>query len=300
MIKQPLVTIICTCYNHENYVLDALNSVINQEYQNIQLIVVDDNSYDSSNKVITTWIKSHPDTIFIQNQENLGITKSFNNAYKHAKGEYLIDLAADDILLPKCVKLQLEVFKNSSYNNVGLVYGNAIVTDDSGNFIRYYFARKDDGSFINKRPKGNVYEYIISDIHSLCSVTAMIKAETYESLNGYDPNLHYEDLDFWIRASREYEFDFTTAVLVKKRVLKNSLGDSIFKNNTHYQKINHSTYKILKKAFTLNRNKQEHKSLLKRIYIMMKRAARAIDLQLFLKYILFYSKVFFYSKTDQD
>jgi len=168
MIKQPLVTIICTCYNHENYVLDALNSVINQEYQNIQLIVVDDNSYDSSNKVITTWIKSHPDTIFIQNQENLGITKSFNNAYKHAKGEYLIDLAADDILLPKCVKLQLEVFKNSSYNNVGLVYGNAIVTDDSGNFIRYYFARKDDGSFINKRPKGNVYEYIISDIHSLC------------------------------------------------------------------------------------------------------------------------------------
>jgi len=128
----------------------------------------------------------------------------------------------------------------------------------------------------------------------------MIKAETYESLNGYDPNLHYEDLDFWIRASREYEFDFTTAVLVKKRVLKNSLGDSFFKNNSHYQKINHSTYKILKKAFTLNRNKQEHKSLLKRIYIMMKRAARAIDLQLFLKYILFYSKVFFYSKTDQD
>ncbi|PHS09710.1 MAG: glycosyltransferase [Kordia sp.] len=300
MLKQPLVTIICSCYNHENYVLDTLNSVIHQEYKNIQLIIVDDYSSDNSNKVITTWIINYPDTIFIQNPENLGITKSFNNAYKYAKGDYLIDLAADDILLPKCIKLQLEVFKNSNYTNLGLVYGNAIVTDDSGKFIRYYFPQNEDGSLIKQRPTGNVYEYIISDVYSLCSVTAMIKAETFEYLNGYDPDLHFEDLDFWIRASREYEFDFINLILAKKRELKNSLGDSFFKKNTYYKKFNYSVYNILNKAFALNRNKQEHKSLLKRTFIMMKRAARALDFKLFLIYVLFYSKVFYYSKIDPD
>jgi len=296
MLKQPLVTIICTCYNHENYVLDALNSVVNQLHQNIQLIVVDDYSSDNSKNVITSWIENNPTATFIQNQENLGITKSFNNAYKHAKGDYLIDLAADDILLPECVQLQLKAFKNSSYSNLGLVYGNAIVTDESGNFIRHYFPRKGDGSLVKKHTTGNVYEYIISDIHSLCSVTAMIKAEVFEHLNGYDPDLHFEDLDFWIRASREYEFDFTNSILVKKRELKNSLGDSFFKKNTYYKKFNSSAYKILNKAFALNRTKQEHKSLLKRTFIMMKRAARALDVKLFFKYILFYFKVLYYSK----
>jgi len=296
MLKQPLVTIICTCYNHEDYVLDSLNSVIHQEYQNIQLIIVDDFSTDGSRKVITSWIENHPSSIFIKNQKNLGITKSFNNAYSYAKGDYLIDLAADDILLPECIKLQLDVFKKSNYTNLGLVYGNAIVTDEAGEFIRYYFPRKNNGDLVKEHPTGNVYEYIISDVHSLCSVTAMIKKETFEHLNGYDTNLYYEDLDFWIRASREYEFDFTNSVLVKKRALKNSLGDSFYKKNTHYKKINYSTYKILKKAFALNKTKHEHNSLLKRTFVMLKRAARALDIKLFFKYLLFYSKVFIRSK----
>ena len=298
MLKQPLVTIICTCYNHENYVLDALNSVVLQEYQNIQLIIVDDFSNDDSSKVITSWMENHTNAIFIQNKENLGITKSFNNAYTYAKGDYLIDLAADDILLPECLKLQLNVFRNSRHTNLGLVYGNAIVTDDSGEFIRYYFPRNQDGSLIKKHPTGNVYEYIISDVHSLCSVTAMIKKETFELLNGYDSNLHYEDLDFWIRASREFEFDFTDSILVKKRVLKNSLGDSFLKSNTYYKKINYSTFIILKKTFILNRTKKEHKSLLKRIFLMMKRAAKTLDLRLLFKYVILYLKVIFNSKIS--
>jgi glycosyltransferase involved in cell wall biosynthesis len=295
MIKQPLVTVICTCYNHEKYVLDALNSVINQVYQNVQLIIVNDNSSDNSDDVILKWLTNYPNVKYIQNKTNLGITKSFNNAHKHTKGDYLIDLAADDILLPDCIRLQLDAFNNSNYTNLALVYGNAILINERGDFERYFFPRHEDGGLLKKHPTGDMYKYIISDVHSLCSVTAMIKTESFDSLGGYDTSLYYEDLDFWIRASREFNFDFTNDVLVKKRILKNSLGDSYKKDSTYYTKINNSTYHILKKTFSLNKNKEEHKGLLKRIYTMMRQSASNLSYILFLKYVLLYTKVYFYS-----
>jgi len=300
MIKQPLVTVICTCYNHEKYILDALNSVTTQEYQNIQLIIVDDYSTDNSKDIILKWLAQKSDVTFIQNKINLGITKSFNNAYKHANGDYLIDLAADDMLLPNCIRLQLETFNNSKYTNLGLVYGNAILVNEKGGFERYFFPRRKNGDLVKKHPTGNMYNYIISDVHSLCSVTAMIKTDVFDYLNGYDTSLYYEDLDFWIRASREFNFDFTNDVLVKKRIIKNSLGDSYKKHSTHYTKINNSTYHVLKKAFSLNKNKEEHKGLLKRTYVMMRQSASNLSYILLLKYVYFYGKVYFYSKTTKQ
>lgn len=54
----------------------------------------------------------------------------------------------------------------------------------------------------------------------ICSVSSMMKREVLEQLNGYDENLAYEDLDFWIRASRDYNFEFIDSVLVQKEKLK--------------------------------------------------------------------------------
>jgi len=292
MLNQQQVTVICTCFNHEKYVVEALNSVTNQDYSNIQLIIVDDCSTDNSVKVIREWLVKNPTVTFIVNEHNLGITKSFNHAYKYATGGYLIDLAGDDILLPECVTLQLNIFNHSSHKNTGLVYGNAHVINENGEFLNYYFPVKEDGSLLKNSPTGNIYDYIISNIHSLCSVTAMFKREVFDCLNGYDENLYYEDLDFWIRASRLYPFDFTNEILAKKRVLQNSLGDSFFKRNLHYKKVNSTTLLVLKKALLLNNNNYENKSLLKRVFHMTKRSARAKDFDLFVKYLLLILQIY--------
>jgi hypothetical protein len=95
----------------------------------------------------------------------------------------------------------------------------------------------------------------------------MVKKSVFEDLNGYDESLAYEDLDFWIRASRKYEFDFIDEILVQKRIVTNSLGSHFFqKNNSNFKKINRSTYTILKKAFQLNRSKVEDLALQKRVH----------------------------------
>jgi len=139
MQNNPFVTVICLCYNQEAFVVESLNSVLNQSYPFIELIIVDDFSTDNSKKTISTWLKNNPNVYFIANETNLGITKSFNRALQLAKGEYVIDLAADDVLLPECIEKQINAFTNSSFKNLGVVYGNAELISENGSFNSYYF-----------------------------------------------------------------------------------------------------------------------------------------------------------------
>ncbi|QKJ62902.1 glycosyltransferase [Flavobacterium sp. M31R6] len=286
MQNNPLVTIICLCYNHEAYVVESLNSVINQSYSPIELIIVDDCSTDSSKTIIRTWLEKNPQIQFIVNETNLGNTKSFNKALKIAKGEYIIDLAADDILLPNCVTLQLEGFKNSHYKNLGVVYGNVELISENGTFDSYYFPVNEQKKVIENRITGDIYQSVLSGGNSICSVSAMIKKTVFDHLQGYDETLAYEDLDFWIRASRLYEFDFIDEPLAQKRIVANSLGSDFFKKkDSRAKKINHSTYLILKKAITINQTRAEDLAIQKRINHEIIHTLKINDFGLFLKFI---------------
>jgi glycosyltransferase involved in cell wall biosynthesis len=263
MNQKPLVSIICLCYNHEKFVVESLQAVVNQSYKNIELIVVDDCSSDNSVSVIKKWLLDFPDIQFIVNEKNLGNTKTFNSAVKFAKGDYLIDLAADDILLKNCVALQIEKFQNSLFKNLGLVYGNCENIDEQGNFDSYYFEVDKNKNTIEKRKTGDVYASVISTGKAICSVSALVKRAVFDALNGYDENLAYEDLDLWIRISRNYNIDFIDEILVQKRIVSNSMSTHFFKRNS---KLNHSTFKILKKTIALNRNLTEDLAVQKRVH----------------------------------
>ena len=76
MQEKPLVTIICLSYNHEKFVVESLNSVMNQNYSSIELIIIDDCSTDNSKSVIEKWLIDHPTIHFIVNSSNLGNTKA--------------------------------------------------------------------------------------------------------------------------------------------------------------------------------------------------------------------------------
>jgi len=263
MQENPLVTIICLSYNHEKFVVETLNSVVNQNYSPIELIIVDDCSSDATKSIIEDWLLSHSDVRFIANEVNLGNTKSFNNALKIAKGNYIIDLAADDLLMPNGIQMQMKAFQKSTYKNLGIVYGNAEIINENGSFNSFYFPVDGNGNVITKRKTGDIYTSVLSSGDSICSVSTLIKKNVFDFLGGYDETLSYEDLDSWIRASRVYEFDFIDAVLIKKRIVSNSLGTNFYKKNN---KINISTYKILRKALKLNRSKVEDLALQKRVH----------------------------------
>ena len=294
MQDKSLVTIICLCYNHEKFVLQSLESAFYQDYPLVEIIIVDDFSTDNSKKIIKKWLIDHPEIQFISNAENLGNTKSFNKALKLAKGDYIIDLACDDVLISNCVSLQTKAFNDSRFKKLGIVYGNAELIHENGEFDSYFFPVNDSKKTIKKRKTGDIYLNVISGGNSICSISSMVKKSVFDDLKGYDENLAYEDLDFWIRASRIYEFDFIDEILIKKRILTTSLGSHFYlKNDSKSKKINYSTYLIIKKAILLNKSKTEHKAILKRIHFEMVLAYKTANYNLLFKYILLKIKQFF-------
>ena len=285
-MQKPLVTIICLCYNHEQFVVESLNSVLNQSYKNIELIIADDCSTDSSEKTIKNWLENYPDIQFISNETNLGNTKTFNKALKIAKGNYVIDLAADDILMPNCVEKQIDTFLNSDQKKLAIIYGNAEIISENNQHLRYYYEVNHEKKVLKKPATGDIYSSILSQSSMICSVASMVKREVLDELKGYDENLAYEDLDLWIRTARNYNFEFIDSVLIQKRELEDSLGSQFYKKfSSRTRKINHSTYLIIKKAIALNKTKAENKAVLKRVHQEMVKAQKTYDIGLFIKYI---------------
>lgn len=291
MVSQPLVTVICICYNHEAFVIETLQSVCSQTHKNTELIIVDDFSTDNSVKVIEQWLIKNTEVLFIKNTENLGNTKSFNKAASHSKGSFLIDLSCDDLLLPNTIAEQLHAFSKYDLEQTAIVYGNAENIDKKGVYVSHYFPINENKQTLVLPPFGNIYKRLLKGGVCMCSVSAMINKEIFKKLQGYDESLAYEDLDYWIRASRNYKVYYEDKVWVKKRILLNSLGSSFSKQKQFSKKMTASTFKIFQKAFLLNTNKEEDKALLKRLHYEIKETLKRRDYVHFSKYIWFKIKL---------
>ena len=129
--RQPLVTVIAISYNHAPFIKEALTSVFNQSYKNIELIVVDDASTDNSAAVIDSCIAGKG-IAFLKNKNNNGNCSSFNQAYKQSSGKYIVDFALDDIMYCTRIEKQVAVLEAKSAL-VGVVFTNVQMIDISGN-----------------------------------------------------------------------------------------------------------------------------------------------------------------------
>lgn len=250
---QPLVSVIISCYNHKNFVEHALLSVLKQNYKNVEIILVDDSSEDGSIEVVKSLKEKYPQIKLILNKVNLGLCKSFNRAFKQSTGSHIVDLAADDYLLPNKITTQLDKFYTLS-NDYGVVYSDLIFIDKHGNELS---GINNDTSF----PEGDIFSNVLAR-HYIYASTMLVKREVYEELKGYDESLAYEDFDFFIRAARNWKFACLKTPLMAKRELNNSLGKQFFKGN----QLGESTLKVCQKAKQMVRNKEERKALKQRLY----------------------------------
>lgn len=177
-MKKPLVSVIIPCYNYAQYVEQAISSVFNQTYKNIEVIVINDGSTDDSHEVILK-LQNKYKFIYIK-QENQGIIATRNKGIDLAKGDYLIQLDADDWLDPRYVE---ETLEKSINHELDIVYTQVKV-----------FGRV---NFSSKYPEFNL-EYLKHDnyIHA----SALVKREVFKN-HRYDSYLNdkwYEDWDLFL------------------------------------------------------------------------------------------------------
>lgn len=264
----PVVSVICICFNHENFVQQAIHSVLNQTYKNIELIVINNGSLDNSQDVITKIADKNPSIKYIKFTEPVSSTKAFNYGFKQSKGTYLIDFSADDVLLENCIEKQVNFFAQQN-DNVGLIFGNAYHINENGIRTKPYFEVDKNNKVTDLLLNNTNYVRLLSGGIVMCSVASMFTRKHFELLKGYNEELFFEDLDYWLRLSKLYEIKFLDDFLVEKRFLENSLGNQFHKNDEFSIKINRSLRQIYTESIVRNTSKTENEALLKRIHYSM-------------------------------
>ena len=228
LIENPLVTVVCICHNQSTWVINALNSVLNQTYSQVELLIVDTGSTDNSKELISIWVKNEAtkarfNDIPVYFLGKVGNCKGFNTAFAQANGKYVIDLAADDILLPTRIAEQVKFFE-SLPSDVGLIYGNATYLDTNNKVL--FTAYDKGGKFYGLERNGFTWAWNMQRFF-ICPQSTMFRSEMVKALGGYNPALFYEDFDFYCRLMRDWQVQFQPINLTQITVIATSHGNSI-------------------------------------------------------------------------
>ena len=245
----PLVSVIASCYNQSSFLLETLESIKNQTYKNIQLIMWDDCSSDNSVELIEEWIVNNQvDCVFLKHEKNMGICKSLNEAFGYVKGKYLQMVAMDDILLPDKIERHVEILESSNEKDA-LVFSNGFIIDgngyNTGELFLEYHGKKSENLY-----SGNYYQMLLTNPF-MPAMSILYKVSVIIQLNGWDENLKFEDYDLLLRIAQQFDFIFDDSSTVKYRLHKTNLHKTHSSYYIDYAKIysKHIEQNIIKNRF---------------------------------------------------
>jgi len=151
-MESPLVSIIISAYNAEKYVSQTIDSVLQQTYSKIEIIVVNDGSNDDTDRIL----KSYGNRIVIVNQENRGQDAALNNGYKHSTGDFIKFMDSDDLINPEMIENQIRTLAGSeefvAYGEWSRFYNDDISSADFTPLDYWKDASPID--FLTSRPEG--------------------------------------------------------------------------------------------------------------------------------------------------
>ncbi|QSW87485.1 glycosyltransferase family 2 protein [Flavobacterium endoglycinae] len=181
MSAKSNVTVIIPCYNDGLYIMQALNSVLNQTVKADKIIIVDDGSNQETKKVLE---KIKNDEVTIIYQENQGVCKARNNAIQLAETDYILNLDADDYFEPTFIEKAIDILNH----NQEIAVVGCLVKTLTNNRIDTEI----------KKPLGGVVKDFIVKNNGIAS--SLFRKQCWEQVSGYDENMKngYEDWEFWI------------------------------------------------------------------------------------------------------
>ena len=198
---KPLVTVGILSYNYEQFIAAALHSVLTQTYHNIELIIIDDCSTDNCPKIITDWIKQNNiNCLYLQHQQNAGITQTSNEIVSHATGKYITFFATDDIMLPERIAKQAAILEDAG-EEYGMCYANAQTIDEHDNNLGFYS---------NKQvfPEEDILEAFLNKEVSFATPTLLLSKSVFDKTGLFDTRVLIEDYNFLLRLLAIYKVKY--------------------------------------------------------------------------------------------
>lgn len=215
----PLVSVVIACYNHENFVQDCIKSVVAQTYDNIELIIIDDGSKDSSVEKISELIdvcQNRFSRFEFRHRSNKGLTATLNEALEWCQGEYYCPFASDDIMVSNRILLQLEYLKKN--DQCAGVFGAYEVIDEYGVVC----------GFRKKTKRRYKFKDIYLHNHELPAPTQLLKMSVIKEIGGYAENIIIEDWYMWLKISKlGYTLDYIDILFVKYRKHDSNISNKL-------------------------------------------------------------------------
>lgn len=211
-----LVSVIIPTYNRAQIIIESINSVLNQTYQNFEILVIDDGSTDNTKDIVESINDIRIRYIY---QENSGPSAARNNGIKNANGEWIAFLDSDDIWLPEKLGKQIEVI-NSSDDRLGII--------TCWSYNCYY----NNNEFIKEKnisTAKNSMDFMLGMLLDKKVITGtntfVIKKVCFSDSGYFDETIKCrEDWDMWFRISLKYDFYCINECLALNNDTKTSLS----------------------------------------------------------------------------
>lgn len=222
--SNPLVSVVVLTYNSSATVLETLDSIKNQTYRNIELIITDDASKDDTVSLCNKWLDANGERFVlakvVTNEKNTGISANANRGCFASHGEWIKIIAGDDRLLPNCLDSYIKWVKlNPGYDIVfSKVIGFGALDSVAAKKCRWM----DCHLVFEKLSKKEIIT-VLCFLNFLPAASAFFKKESFDALGGYDESIPFvEDWPFWLKAlskcfSIGFNNDFTTEYRFSKQ-----------------------------------------------------------------------------------
>ncbi len=202
----PKVSVITPAYNSSQYISKAIESVLNQTFPDLEMIIVDDGSLDRTRAVVEGYVKKHPEKIKYIYQSNQGAGAARNHGLRNAKGEYIAYLDADDIWAHE--KLQKQVDYLDEHPEISLTFTNAHVVKN-GQITRTYTREED------KRQLNNDLFYNLFFRNFICFSSVVFRRPVIDQVGFFDESLwNTQDFEWLVRVVRRYQVAYIEECLV--------------------------------------------------------------------------------------
>ena len=216
-LTNPLVSVVIPAYNAESFIKEAIDSVLNQTYQNVEVIVIDDGSSDSTLEILKQYensskvkILTHPDN------DNLGVSKTRQLGVENSKGEYIAFLDADDIFLPNKLEIQVDAIQQNEEAilcHTGMKVKSELGDSPRISSIEKHFSMPSTPYLYSLSEQ----EYFLKQ-NRICNSTTLIKAKLLKEFSFASCQLfQYEDWLLWIMLSAKGKFLFLPQQLIQYR-----------------------------------------------------------------------------------
>ncbi|NJN08500.1 MAG: glycosyltransferase [Richelia sp. RM1_1_1] len=226
---KPVISVIIPAYNAAKTIQETVMSVLNQTFSNLELIVINDGSQDSTLEVLSSIKDSRLQVFFY---ENAGISMARNRGIERASGEFISFLDADDIWTPDKLEAQLTALEKNP--QAGVAYSWVDYIDEYGNFFH-------PGNHITIN--GSAYEKMLVQNILENGSNPLIRREALTEVGGFDSSLTpTEDWDMWLRLAQHYDFVTVPSVQILYRISSRSASTNIVK-------MENSCLKLIEKSF---------------------------------------------------